>query len=299
MIEPIIINSTLLIINYLVNADEAVVAVATAAVIYFYEVFVVGLIGVAFDGCGVAAHSARRHKKVLVVVSALFEEHGAFVALSHGVEAHFRFGVEATVHEVAVDEYHRAVGKLRHVELEVHYPIVGLVVALGSALSPNEIASVLGLVVEIRLVGAGLVDEEIEVAVGILKINRFDTDAGVIFRNGLEAAIFVAALEYEFGSVLEIRLAPGGAHGSEKGSLAVEASVLLHYHPEVVVDILYAGALCIDAYFELLVGFVVVDVGARGQESRYGHSLLAHHEAALKQRLVGLVLTIDSEQIVS
>lgn len=105
----------------------------------------------------------------MIVICALLKEHGTLIATRYRIVAHGRFRIETAVHEVTVEEYHGAVGKLRHVEGEMHHTIISLYLAVGSSLTPYEETSVLGLIVNIGAFRPLLVHIQIEVPVWILK----------------------------------------------------------------------------------------------------------------------------------
>ena len=74
---------------------------------------------------------------------------------------------------------------------------------------------------------------------------------------------------------------------------------MAHGHQEVVEGVFDLAVFGVDGYVELLVRAVVVDVGLRGGAQGYGRGVFRHHEAALQQRGVGVVLVVDAQEIVA
>ncbi len=92
---------------------------------------------------------------------------------------------------------------------------------------------------------------------------------------------------------------PRHAQRMSQGALRVGAAVLTHHHGEVVEGVGDARALGIDLYGQLLVGGIVVDIGAGGGLYGYGSRLLAHHHPRLHEHRIGVVLAVYLYEIVA
>ncbi len=79
----------------------------------------------------------------------------------------------------------------------------------------------------------------------------------------------------------------------------VDTAVLRHNHPQVVEGIAHGIAHEVELDINLLVGVVVVDIGSGTDLSPHLHSPFRHHEAHLQNDFIGVILGVDTQQIIS
>ena len=181
----------------------------------------------------------------------------------------------------------------------MHHAVVGVGVALVGVELTDEVAAVLRAVVGIRVTGTRSVGVQRVVVVRVVVVYSLDSHAGVLLIDDFEAAVLVSGIEYQRLLMLVNHTCARGAQRLPQRCLAVESPVLSGYDEQVVERILHLSALGVDYDGELLVGVVVVYVGLRSHADVDRCRGLAHHEAALQDGRLGVVLAVYLQQIVA
>ena len=182
---------------------------------------------------------------------------------------------------------------------EMHDKIVGLGIGLLAVVGTNIKVSVLRLVIDIRPRGPRIVGFEYSVVVGIEITHTLHTYRIVMPRNRLETAIFVPSREYKPRSMGILQF------------LIPDVKRLRHRHTVVITDIgrdTYLQLLTRIAYLipgvhhlerELLMRFVVIDIGTSRYFATERHQIFGYRETGRKQQTVWITLGIDQYGIIA
>ena len=256
-----------------------------------------GLIKIALNDCRIG-FSAVGDPKILIVVRTHLHEHLSLVALLVVVIVHTVRRIASVLRKLA-DHIHISVLQFGHCQRKMGNHIFCLSVAAVNVALANGKTSKLGAVVGITIVRARLVDLKNDVIVRLVELVVVNAYAVIVGRHRLKAAIFIACGENQAAIVL--KKSPARRHPLRliDGYEVVGTTVLHDPHFQILIHIVDRIIARVDLHAELLMTFVIINVGATRHRRNNTNLVFIERESNLQAHVVGLVLGIDLQQIVA
>ena len=177
--------------------------------------------------------------------------------------------------------------------------IIGLRVRIAAIATAHQVASVLILIVFVRMLVSGLVGHHLGVIVGVVKREALDAHPVVFVAQELHAAIFVACGEDQLAQVGVGQLMLAHAHGQQAGHGIVSPVVLIDPDLQVALWVRNVQLLMVDHEADLLMRLVGVDVGVAADTGGDADHRLIDGETGGQNDLLRVVLLIHLHGVVA
>ena len=230
----------------------------------------------------------------------MLEQQVGGVAAAAGVIVHHRLAGGIAFQEFAIEPHVAAIKLTQGVEGEVRDHVVGLqgIFAKGLGIADGETA-VLRLVIEVLQLVTGFVNHEYGMVHGLVVTDRLHAHVDVVGVDGLETAKLVASRKNQVPVVLIGHMVHSNHRGAVDHHSIVVTGILRDNAGEFAIGVLDLVRLVTDVKGHLLETVVVLDIGAGSDLRKDAHLALTHRESRLEQDLAGVILLIDTEQIVA